>query len=64
MKVGGKATLVCPFDLAYGPQGHPPSIPGKSTLVFDVELLDIVKSEPTPAPAVAPPPASKKPASK
>ena len=41
MKVGGKATLVCPSDLAYGDQGRP-SIPGGATLVFDVELLDIV----------------------
>ena len=46
MKVGGKAQLVCPANLAYGPQGKPPTIPGQSTLVFDVELLDIVKPEP------------------
>jgi len=43
MKVGGKAQLVCPADLAYGPNGSPPSIPPQATLVFDVELLDIVK---------------------
>lgn len=41
MKVGGKATLVCPSDLAYGDQGRP-SIPGGAALVFEVELLDIV----------------------
>ncbi len=41
MKVGGKSTLVCPSDLAYGDQGRP-SIPGGATLVFDIELLDIV----------------------
>ncbi len=41
MKVGGKATLVCPSDIAYGDQGRP-SIPGGATLVFDIELLDIV----------------------
>src|SRR4029077_19402398 len=35
MKVGGKATLVCPSDLAYGDQGRP-SIPGGATLVFDI----------------------------
>ena len=45
MKVGGKATLVCPSDLAYGDQGRP-SIPGGATLVFEVELLDIVGAEP------------------
>jgi FKBP-type peptidyl-prolyl cis-trans isomerase FkpA len=48
MKVGGKATLVCPSDLAYGDQGRP-SIPGGATLVFEVELLDIVAAEPAPA---------------
>jgi len=40
MKVGGKAQLVCPSDLAYGEQGNP-SIPGGSTLIFEIELLDI-----------------------
>ena len=45
MKVGSKAQLTCPSDLAYGPQGNPPTIPGNSVLVFDVELLDIVKAE-------------------
>jgi FKBP-type peptidyl-prolyl cis-trans isomerase FkpA len=43
MKVGGKSQLVCPSDLAYGDQGRPPQIPGGATLVFEVELLDIVK---------------------
>lgn len=39
MKVGGKARLVCPSDLAYGDAGRP-SIPGGATLVFEVELLE------------------------
>jgi FKBP-type peptidyl-prolyl cis-trans isomerase FkpA/FKBP-type peptidyl-prolyl cis-trans isomerase FklB len=43
MKVGGKATLVCPSDVAYGDQGRPPQIKPGATLVFDVELLEIVK---------------------
>lgn len=43
MKVGGKAQLVCPANLAYGANGSPPTIPPQSTLVFDVELLEIVK---------------------
>jgi FKBP-type peptidyl-prolyl cis-trans isomerase FkpA len=43
MKVGGKAKFVCPASLAYGERGSPPNIMPGSTLVFDVELLEIVK---------------------
>src|SRR5262249_30718406 len=43
MKVGGKARLVCPPDIAYGDRGAPPSIKPGATLVFEVELLEIVK---------------------
>jgi len=43
MKVGGKARLVCPSEIAYGDQGRPPVIPGGATLVFEVELLGIKK---------------------
>jgi len=42
MKVGGKNRLFVPSDLAYGPQGRP-GIPSNSVLIFEVELLDIVK---------------------
>ena len=44
MKVGGKSSLVCPSDLAYGDAGRP-SIPGGAALTFEIELLDV-----TPAP--------------
>jgi FKBP-type peptidyl-prolyl cis-trans isomerase len=42
MKVGGKSKLVCPSDIAYGDAGRPPQIKGGATLVFEVELLEIV----------------------
>src|SRR5436309_2751828 len=43
MKVGGKSRLVCPADTAYGDRGAPPKIKPGATLVFEVELLEIVK---------------------
>jgi FKBP-type peptidyl-prolyl cis-trans isomerase FkpA len=41
MKVGGKAKLVCPSNIAYGDDGIPGSVPRFATLIFEVELLDI-----------------------
>jgi FKBP-type peptidyl-prolyl cis-trans isomerase FkpA len=45
MKVGGKSMLACPSDLAYGDQGSPPKIPGGATLLFEIELLEIVAAK-------------------
>lgn len=43
MKEGGKYEFYIPSDLAYGPQGIPNVIPPHSTLIFEVELLKVVK---------------------
>jgi FKBP-type peptidyl-prolyl cis-trans isomerase FklB len=51
MPVGSKWKLFIPSDLAYGDRQAGQLIAPGSTLVFDVELLDIVNQTPPPVPA-------------
>lgn len=53
LKVGSKARIICPSDLAYGDRGAGGMIPGGAALIFEVELLEIVPAEQNP---MAPPP--------
>ena len=48
MSVGSKYKFVIPSELAYGPNGNPPRIPGNSVLQFEIELLEIVKQAEAP----------------
>ena len=41
MKVGGKARLICPSDIAYGDRGAGSAIKPGAALSFEVELISI-----------------------
>lgn len=58
MKVGSKYKLFIPPELGYGAAGRP-GIPPNSALIFEVELLEIVKNAAKPAAASAKPAATK-----
>ena len=40
MSMGERSRIIADPDYAYGDSGHPPVIPCKATLIFDVELLE------------------------
>ncbi|MGA0054838.1 MAG: FKBP-type peptidyl-prolyl cis-trans isomerase, partial [Steroidobacteraceae bacterium] len=43
LRVGARARLTCPPELAYGDRGLPPTIRPGATLIFELELLGIVR---------------------
>lgn len=43
MKKGEKRILIIPYKLAYGERGHPAGIPPRTTLMFEMEIVDIQK---------------------
>jgi FKBP-type peptidyl-prolyl cis-trans isomerase FklB len=61
MNKGSIYTFFIPYELGYGVEGSPPTIPPVSVLVFDIELLDIQsQAEATDMPPPPPPPAPNK----
>jgi peptidylprolyl isomerase len=63
MHIGGKRRLFIPYQLGYGAQNYPPSprptvLPGKSELIFDVELISQSDEAPKPKAPPTPPPAA------
>jgi FKBP-type peptidyl-prolyl cis-trans isomerase len=45
LKKGSKARFIIPSSIAYGANGAPPVIPPFSTLIFDVELVNVISQK-------------------
>jgi FKBP-type peptidyl-prolyl cis-trans isomerase FkpA len=54
MKEKGKRLLIIPPDKAYGARSPTPLIPPNSTLVFEIDLVQIINQPGEPAPATPP----------
>jgi FKBP-type peptidyl-prolyl cis-trans isomerase FklB len=61
MKVGSKFQLFVPPNLGYGDRAVSPDLPANSTLIFEVELLNVKPPEAAAGPAAPAPPASPSP---
>jgi peptidylprolyl isomerase len=61
MRVGGKRRLFIPFQLAYGPNGRPPTIPARAMLIFDLEFVAQGDKAPEPKAPTPPAPAAAQP---
>ena len=48
MKVGGKAKVTCPAEIAYGDRGRPGSIRPGAALTFELELVEVIGKPATP----------------
>ena len=55
MSKGEKATFVIPSKLAYGEQGNPGGVPPYTTLVFNLEMVNIIHPNPNAPKSVVPP---------
>ena len=44
MKAGGTSKLTCPPETGYGDRGNPPKIRAGATIVFEVELVEVVNA--------------------